>query len=598
MTGTRRLAAILAADVVGYSRLMGEDEAGTAQAVREHREAATPIVRNHGGRIVKTMGDGVLLEFPSVVAAVECAIAIQKMMTQRNANVSEDKRIVYRIGVHIGDVIVEGEDILGDGVNIAARLEGISEPGGICLSASAYEHVQGRVGAGFADLGDKELKNIARPIRVYAISSDGVASIVQPPATTNAGRASAVTGEAEVRLALPEKPSIAVLPFQNMSGDPEQEYFADGMADEIITALSRFPDLLVIARNSSFVYKGRVVDVGQVARDLGVRYMLEGSVRKAGGRVRITGQLIDAATRTHLWADRFEGTLEDVFELQDRVAEKVVGELLPSIIKAEIERARRKPPAAMVAYDCFLRAMPLFIAETGASEAGELLEEALRLDPKFARAHAMLAHLYEQRYRDRAQEEREEIKAAAERHARAALALGWDDGWALTHAGFVLAVPVKDVAVARSALDRAVFLNPNSATALTFRGLVRAITGDPRGGIEDAERALQLSPRDPFAYSGEMAMVYARFDLGDYETAAGHARRALDLNPDFVPGRFGVVMSALARGDGAGAAADLAWFAEHFSAPPSVVLSGIVNILPPGPVHRKMLDLLRSAASE
>jgi regulator of sirC expression with transglutaminase-like and TPR domain len=239
-----------------------------------------------------------------------------------------------------------------------------------------------------------------------------------------------------------------------------------------------------------------------VASDLGVRYVLEGSVRKAGNRVRITGQLVDCATRAHLWADRFEGTLEDIFELQDRVAENVVGELLPSIMKAEIERARRKPPAAIVAYDCFLRAMPMFIAENGAPEAVEIAEEALHLDPKFARAHAMLAHLYEQRYRDRVGN-RDDTMAAAERHARAAVAFGWDDGWALTHAGFVLAVPVKDVAAARSALDRAVFLNPSSATALAFRGLVRAITGDPRGGIEDAERALQLSPRDPFGYSSD-----------------------------------------------------------------------------------------------
>ena len=520
---------------------------------------------------------------------MRCAIEVQSGLIERNAGVPEDRRIEFRVGIHVGDVVEESDgDLMGDGVNIAARLEGVAKPGAICLSEDAYRQVKSRLEMTVNDLGATQLKNIAEPIRVYSLQVGAQTEAKPSPQTERAA-------PERPGPALPDKPSIAVLPFQNMSGDPEQEYFADGMADEIITALSRFPDLLVIARNSSFVYKGRAVDVGQAAVELGVRYMLEGSVRKAGGRVRITGQVIDAATRAHLWADRFEGTLGDVFELQDRVAEKVVGELLPSIMKAEIERARRKPPAAVVAYDCFLRAMPLFITETGAAEPGELLEEALRLDPKFARAHAMLAHLYEQRYRDRAQEDREDTKAAAERHARAALALGWDDGWALTHAGFVLAVPVKDVAAARSALDRAVFLNPNSATALAFRGLVRAATGDPRGGIEDAERALRLSPRDPFAYSGEMAMVLAHFDLGDYETAAGHARRALDLNPDFVPGRFGLVMSALARGDGAAAAAELAWFSERFSAPPAVVLSGIVDVLPPGPVYRKMLDLLRSA---
>jgi adenylate cyclase len=261
---------------------------------------------------------------------------------------------------------------------------------------------------------------------------------------------------------------------------------------------------------------------------------------------------------------------------------------------AECERARRTPPAAIVAYDCFLRAMPMFIAENGAPEAVEIAEEALHLDPKFARAHAMLAHLYEQRYRDRVGN-RDDTMAAAERHARAAVAFGWDDGWALTHAGFVLAVPVKDVAAARSALDRAVFLNPSSATALAFRGLVRAITGDPRGGIEDAERALQLSPRDPFGYSSEMAISMAHFDLGNYEAAACHARRALDSNPDFVPGRFGLVLCALARGDSAEAEAGLGWFSERFPISPGVMMSGIADVFPAGSLRAKVLALLQNA---
>jgi adenylate cyclase len=590
MSQTRKLAAILCSDVVGYSRLAGADEDRILARLRTLRsDLVDPTIAVHRGRVVKRTGDGAVVEFRSVVDAVRCATEIQSAMVERNAGVPENQRIVFRIGIHVGDVVEESDgDLMGDGVNIAARLEGVAKPGAICFSEDAYRQVKSRLDHVVTDLGATQLKNIAEPIRVYSLEIGAQTEAKPSPQTERAAP------ERPGR-ALPDKPSIAVLPFQNMSGDPEQEYFADGMADEILTALSRFPDLLVIARNSTFVYKGRAVDVGQVASDLGVRYVLEGSVRKAGGRVRITGQLVDAATRAHLWADRFEGTLEDVFELQDRIAETVVGELLPSIIKAEIERARRKPPAATGAYDCFLRAMPLFIAETGASEAVELLNEALRLDPTFARAHAMLAHLYEQRYRDRAQEDREETKAAAERHARAAVVLGWDDGWALTHAGFVLAVPVKDVAAARSALDRAVFLNPNWATALAFRGLVRAVTGDPRGGIEDAERALRLSPRDPFAYSSEMAMVMAYFDLEDYEAAAGHARRALDSNPDFVPGRFGLVMSALARADGAGAAAGLAWFSERFPAPPGVVMAGIVDVLPPGPVRRKMLDLLQDA---
>jgi len=303
----RRLAAILAADVVGYSRLMEEDEAGTAQALREHRAAADPLVAEHGGRIVKTTGDGALIEFGSVVGAVQCAIALQRLMTQRNAGIDEIRRMDLRIGVHIGDVLVEGDDIIGDGVNIAARLEGIAEPGGICISEDAFRQVRGKVGTEFDDIGEQSLKNIAQSLRVYRVR---LGSAAEPAATA---------------LPLPVKPSLAVLPFQNLSGDPEQEYFADGMVEEIITALSRIRRLSVIARESSFTYKGQSLDVKQVGRELGARYVLEGSVRKGGGRVRITTQLIDALTGANLWADRFDGLLEDVFDLQEQVAISVAG---------------------------------------------------------------------------------------------------------------------------------------------------------------------------------------------------------------------------------------------------------------------------------
>jgi len=327
MTATRRLAAIMAIDVVGYSRLMGEDEGGTALAVREHRDAARPIVAGLGGRIVKTMGDGLLLEFPSVVAAVECAIAIQKLMVARNADVPEAKRIVYRIGVNLGDVLIEGEDILGEGVNIAARLEGICEPGGVLISGTAFDHVRGKIDANFVDLGEKQLKNIARAVRAYRAGVDQPNAIL---ATAEVSRPS---------LALPDKPSIAVLAFQNMSGDPEQEYFADGMVEDIITGLSRVKWLFVIARNSSFVYKGKPVDVRQVGRELGVRYVLEGGVRKAGNRLRITAQLIEAETGAHLWADKYDGSLEDVFDLQDQITDKVIGIVEPNLKRSEIERS-------------------------------------------------------------------------------------------------------------------------------------------------------------------------------------------------------------------------------------------------------------------
>ena len=574
----RRLAAILAADVVGYSRLMGLDEEATLAQLKAHRrELIDPKIDEHRGRLVKTTGDGMLIEFTSVVDAVRCAVNIQRGMAERNAGVDQDKRIEFRIGVNLGDIIIDEDDIFGDGVNVAARLEAIAEPGGICISEDAYRQIRGKIDTVCEDLGELRLKNITNSIRAYRVRLHDHAG-------------------AKPALPLPDKPSIAVLPFQNMSGDPEQEYFADGMVDDIITALSRFPDLFVIARNSSFVYKGLPVDIAKAARELGVRYILEGSVRKAGNRVRITGQLIDATSRAHLWADRFEGMLEDVFELQDRVTERVVGELLPSIMKAEIERAKRKPPANMAAYDYVLRAMPLFAAETGAMEAFDLLDEALRLDPEFARAHAMLAHLNEQRYRDRADQNRDEARQAAERHARAAVVYGWDDGWALAHAGFVLAIPVKDVASARSVLDRAVFLNPNSAVALSFRSIIRATTGDPQAAIADAETALRLSPRDPFAYSGEMALTFAHFDLGDYDTTSRHARRALDSKPDFVPARMALALAALAHEDREGATTHVKWFAERFAAEPIVVLTGIIEVLPPGPVHDKMVAILQSAA--
>jgi TolB-like protein len=306
----RRLAAILAADMAGYSRLMGLDEAGTAQALREHRAAADPLIAQHGGRIVKTTGDGVLIEFGSVVGAVQCAIGLQKLAVERNAATDGDRRMEWRIGIHLGDVLVEGDDILGDGVNIAARLEALAEPGGICVSDDAFRQVRGKIEAEFADIGEQSLKNIARPLRVYSIAPSPA---TEQPATS------------PTALPLPDKPSIAVLPFANMSGDPEQEYFADGMVEEIITALSRILWLFVIARHSSFTYKGQAIDVKQVGRELGVRYVVEGSVRKARGRVRVTAQLIDASNGAHLWADRFEGSLEDVFDLQDKVASSVAG---------------------------------------------------------------------------------------------------------------------------------------------------------------------------------------------------------------------------------------------------------------------------------
>jgi len=381
----RRLAAILAADVAGSCRLIGIDEEGTLAQLKALRKTLfDPKIAAHHGRVVKNTGDGALVEFGSVVDAVRCAVEIQRGMAEHNIDVPEVKRIEFRIGIHVGDIIIEDHDIFGDGVNIAARLEGIAEPGGVCMSDDAYRQVRGKVEIACDDMGQQSLKNIADPMRAWRVRVTG-----QTPSAVNSG--SAVS---QPRVPpLPDKPSIAVLPFENMSGDPEQEYFADGMVEEIITALSRNHQLFVIARNSSFTFKGRAVDIKQVARDLGVRYVLEGSVRKSANRIRITGQLIDAASGAHLWADRYDGALEDVFELQDQVAASVVGAIAPSVTQAEIERAKRKPTSSLEAYDYLLRAWAALWRRTRDStdQAVGLCEQAIALDPQFAPAYVGLA---------------------------------------------------------------------------------------------------------------------------------------------------------------------------------------------------------------
>jgi len=359
----RRLAAILAVDVAGYSRLMGRDEEGTLAALRAiRRELGDPKIKEHRGRIVKTTGDGLLVEFASVVDAVRCAVDVQREMAIRNANIPPERRIEFRMGINLGDIIVEDGDIFGDGVNLAARLEGLAEPGGICVSARVRSDATGKVDVVFDDLGDQQVKNIARPVHVFSIRlGSGAVSAPAPPP-----------------LALPGKPSIAVLPFQNMSGDAEQEYFADGMVEEIITALSRIRWLFVIARNSTFTYKGQAVDVKRVGRELGVRYVLEGSVRKGGNRVRITAQLIEAETGAHLWADRFDGSLADVFDLQDQVATGVAGVIEPTLQAAEIRRSSERPKSDLTAYDLYLRALSAITSgeKTGYIEALDLLGRA------------------------------------------------------------------------------------------------------------------------------------------------------------------------------------------------------------------------------
>ena len=504
-----RLAAIMATDVVGYSSLMQSDEAKALSALATIRQVTTDQIKHHRGRIANTAGDSVVAEFGSAVEAVSCAMALQDALTKQ----STTKDLQVRIGIHLGDVVDKGGDLFGTAVNIAARLEGIAQPGGIVVSAAVRDAIAGKLGAAFTELGLQALKNIEEPLRAYAISP-------------KAGSLSSGRKEA---LPLPTKPSIAVLPFDDLSSDRDQEYFADGVVEEIITALSRFRGLFVIARNSSFAYKGRAVDVKQVGRELGVRYILEGSVRKAGSRVRISGQLIDAATGAHLWADRFDGSLEDVFDLQDQVTSRVVGAIAPKLELAEIERARRKLTESLDAYDYYLRGFAAFHQWTpeANNEALSLFYKAIELDPLFASAFGMAARSYAQRKAsgwviDRDKELRETVRLA-----RRAVELGRDDAVPLLAAGWALASVAGDLDTGAALIDRALVLNPNLATAWHCSGWTRVLLGEPEIAIEHSTRAMRLSPFDPLLNRMQCALATAHLFAGRYDEASLWAEKAL-----------------------------------------------------------------------
>jgi adenylate cyclase len=516
----RRLAAILAADVVGSSRLMGADEEGTLAQLKALRKSLVdPKIVEHRGRIVKNTGDGALVEFGSVVDAVRCAVKIQCCISAQNTDVPQDKRIEFRIGIHVGDIIIDENDIYGDGVNIAVRLEGIAEPGGISISDDAHRQIRGKVDVTFEDTGSQSLKNIAEPMRVWRTE---INSLTTPRLSTysfpnNAGP-----------LALPDKPSVAVLPFQNMSGDPDQDYFADGMVDEITTALSRFKSLFVIARNSSFTYKGKVVDIKQVGRELGVRYVLEGSVRKAAGKVRIIGQLIDAATGMHLWADRFEGDLSDIFALQDRMTESVVSAIEPKMFQAEIDLAARRPNN-LSAYDLCLRAVPQLYSFTrdGSAEALRLASRALEIDPRYGWAATIAGSCHFQNVtQGRAADPKSEI-AEGLRLLRMALSIYGNDHVALSILGHATAWSSGDFDTAREMVDGAVALNPNAAFAWGQRGWTYQLAGQPEEAILSFERAIRLSPFDPLLFSTFAGMGIAMIGLGRFDEAVAAAKKAI-----------------------------------------------------------------------
>jgi adenylate cyclase len=555
MTATRRLAAIMAIDVVGYSRLMGEDEAGTARAVGEHRDAARPIVADHGGRIVKTTGDGILLEFSSVVAAVECAVAIQKLMVERNAGTPKEKRIVYRIGVNLCDVLIEGDDILGDGVNIAARLEGICEPGGVLISGSAYDHVRGRIDAHFVDLGEKALKNISRPVRAYAVEIGAPAN----PATAKSGKPIAPKRPAALALLVAglvalvviaavsgyrlygnrtalvaSNPSaaahlsIVVLPFTNLSNDPAQDYFADGVTDNLTTDLSRIRNSFVIARNTAFTYKGKNLDAKEIGKELGVRYVFEGSVQRDGTRVRVNAQLIDAESGAHLWAERFEEDVADLFKLQDQVVGRLANSLGSELVKAEAEKgAHSKNPDAI---DLTMRALrwqeEAKPTKDKNDEALALFEQALKIDPNDAEALAGEATCYaiEQLFWANPETDYDaKVIGLADR----AIALAPENMRAYWAKSAYLVRSRRADESLRTA-DAGLAINPNYASLYSIRSTAKSSLGQFEQAKSDAQLAIRLSPRDPLIGLFHVQLGVAELGLGHFHAAIDEYHNATD----------------------------------------------------------------------
>jgi len=515
----RRLAAIFAADIAGYSRLMASDEEGTLRQLKAHRkQLIDPKITEHRGRIVKTTGDGALVEFVSVVDAVRCAVDIQRGMNQRNTDVPADKRIQFRIGINVGDIIIDGDDIFGDGVNVAARLEALADPGGILVSSIVHDQVRDKLSFGFEDMGEHTVKNIARPISVHRVSL----TEATPPTAVKSATASAKTEPSTVT-----RPSIAVLPFANMSGDPEQEYFADGISEEIITGLSRLRWLFVIARNSSFTYKGKAVDIKRVARELGVRYVLEGSVRKGGNRVRITAQLIDAATGNHIWADRYDGELTDVFALQDEITRKAVAAIEPSLLEAEGVRSQHRAPEDLDAWDMVMRANSQFwrLTKSDSEAAIAMLRRAVQRHPDYAPAHSMLAFaLLVSRQVGWISIEPEVNEPAA--FAAHAVELDDRDPWAHLALGYV-AFTRRRTDEAVDEFQHALDLNPNFAAAHGFLGHALVLDGRSDQAIAHSEQAIRMSPHDPQNALFNVGLAAAHYLAGRYNEAIVYGRKAM-----------------------------------------------------------------------
>jgi adenylate cyclase len=523
MPSVRRLAAILAADIAGYSRLMGADEEGTLERLKGlRRELVDPTIAEHRGRIVKTTGDGMLVEFPSVVDAVRCAVAVQQAMPERNTGVAAENRIELRIGINLGDVIVEGDDLYGDGVNIAARIEALADAGAVFVSNTVHDQVRDRLPFLFEDLGEQQVKNITRPVRIYRLG-------LQASGPQEAG-----TAAVPLALPLPDKPSIAVLPFANMSSDPEQEFFADGIAEDIITALSHYPSLFVIARNSCFTYKGRTVDVKQVGRELGVRYVLEGSLRKAGNRIRVTAQLIEAESGKHVWAERYDRGLADIFAMQDEITEAVSIAIAPAIADAELRRAIRKPPGNLDAWAAYQRGLWHTSKATTNDNvlAQDFFQRAIDLDPTFAGAHRGLAEAQFYAVAVFRTRSFSEVQNSMEALARRAVALDGGDAEAHSWLGVMLLTRA-DYEGALAEAERAIALSPNLAIAHGWLGHVLIWSGRPKDGLPGIQKYRRLDPRDPSMAIVSMQEAVAHYFCHEYEAATQVAKGVIRSYPDF-----------------------------------------------------------------
>jgi adenylate cyclase len=577
----RRLAAILAADVVGYSRLLEQDEAGTLAALKQRRKGILqPLVAEHHGRIVKVMGDGVLIEFASAVNAVACAAELQRRMAAANDDVAENRRILLRIGINLGDVVVEGGDLYGDGVIIAVRLQTMAEPGGICVSGSVQEQVNNKLPLAFEDLGPCEVKNIAKPVRASRVRID------------NRSAERTATGQAQEA-----KPAIAVLPFANMSGDPTQEYFSDGITEDIITALSRVSSLFVIARTSTYTYKGQATDVKRVARELGVHYVMEGSVRRAGERLRVTAQLIDAATGQHVWAERYDRSAADIFDIQDEITRSVASSTETQIFLAGNEAAKSPPSGNLNARDLVMRGLSRQYGETpeAYAEAADLAEQAIRIDPAYARAHMLLAAAFVNRMGLAAIPHDSANIARGLELAKTALRLDphdagahWVMGMALGHAGKL------DDAVA--ACERGLAINPNSSVILMDMGSFLAFLGRPEDAIAACRLALQLNPRDPSNYWCHSAIATAHFVVADYAAALEEAKTVARWQPHFVRGPllWAAAAAALERPDEAREAVERCLAQRHDLRISNVVPHFMLRFARDAD-HERLLAMLRKA---